>query len=387
MPLFAHPGGTLSPFAHLHVADVLRWPTRASTKPVIGYFLGEGVGPEVMSVALSVLGTLQELTEHRFELREGGLIGLPAYERFGQVLTGSVEDFCSQIFHDHGALLCGPGGGRFVYELRRRFELFTKLTPIEPILALKDASPVVPSLMQNTRIVVVRENVGGLYQGSWSEAGPHEADSASQTFSYTRLQVRQILEVAVQLAAARKRQLVVVTKPGGAPSISSLWKEESDEICSRLAVNVRHLEVDNAAYQLIAQAPDLDVVVAPNLFGDILGDAGSLLLSSRGMSYSGNFGFGGKAVYQTAHGAAHDLAKRNLANPIGQVFSLAMMLRESFGLTREADAIIRAVIEVLESGKRTADIAGSSSVVVSTSEMGEAICAAMAGQLAAVAAQ
>ena len=129
------------------------------------------------------------------------------------------------------------------------------------------------------------------------------------------------------------------------------------------------LEIDNAVYQLIANPLAFDVVASPNMFGDVLADAGALLLCSRGMSYSGNFGVGGRAVYQTAHGAAHDLAGSDQANPLGQVLSVAMMLRESLGLPEASALIHKAVESLLDKGFRTADIASKESTVVGTKEM------------------
>jgi len=138
------------------------------------------------------------------------------------------------------------------------------------------------------------------------------------------------------------------------------------------------LEIDNAAYQLIANPRELDIVVAPNMFGDVLSDAASVLLGSRGLSFSGNFGRERRAIYQTGHGAAQDLAGRDRANPVGQIFSLAMMLRESFGWQREAAAIETATSAVLGQGWRTPDIASATSRVIGTRELGTRIADAVA---------
>jgi len=130
------------------------------------------------------------------------------------------------------------------------------------------------------------------------------------------------------------------------------------------------LEVDNAMYQMIASPEQFDVVVAPNMFGDVLSDGAALLLGSRGLSYSGNFGDTGKAVFQTGHGAAHDLTGKDTANPIGQVLSLAMLLRESFGLNHYAEMIETAIEETLIDGWRTSDISEPGCKLVGTQEMG-----------------
>jgi len=133
------------------------------------------------------------------------------------------------------------------------------------------------------------------------------------------------------------------------------------------------LEIDNAIYQLIARPQDFDVIVSPNLFGDVLADSGALLLGSRGMSYSGNFGSDRRAVYQPGHGAAYDLAGRDLANPVGQILSMAMMLRESFELPHHAARVEAAIASTLARGYRTRDIARPDSVVVGTHALGELI--------------
>jgi 3-isopropylmalate dehydrogenase len=140
---------------------------------------------------------------------------------------------------------------------------------------------------------------------------------------------------------------------------------------------VTFANVDLAAYRLLQHPRELDVVVAPNLFGDVLADLGGVLLGSRGLSFSGNFAAGGASVYQTNHGAAHDLAGKDRANPVGQVLSLAMLLRESFGLAAEAALVERAVAEVYRLGFRTDDVAEAGCRAIGTREMAERIAAAV----------
>jgi 3-isopropylmalate dehydrogenase len=156
--------------------------------------------------------------------------------------------------------------------------------------------------------------------------------------------------------------------------VSALWAEQAEAAAAAardLVVEV--LEVDNAGFQMVAHPRAFDVVVAPNLFGDVLADAATVLLGSRGMSYSANFGPDGRGVYQTGHGAAHDLAGTDRANPVAQILSLATMLRESFGLADAAAQVEEAVERVLLTRIRTADVAGCDSVVVGTRELTERI--------------
>jgi len=342
--------------------------------PVVGILPGEGVGPEVMDVTLDILQIVNRALGNQFEVLTGGKIGLPAQLETGRTLTRDIIGFCDSVFSRQGAVLCGPGGGRFVYDLRAHFDLFCKFTPIRPVPALGNIGVLKPEALQNVDMVIVRENTGGLYFGNWQTIGDVEK-SALHSFEYKEAHVRRILKTAINLAQIRKGKLTVVLKPGGVPAISSLWLSNLGELTTHSGISQEVLEVDNAMYQLVANAKRFDVVVAPNMFGDILSDGSSLLLGSRGLSFSGNFGTAGHAVYQTGHGAAHDLAGTNTANPIGQIFSLAMMLRESFGLYRLANAVDAAVAMTLRGGWRTADISTPGDKLVGTQEMGRHIAA------------
>ena len=176
-------------------------------------------------------------------------------------------------------------------------------------------------------------------------------------------------------AARRKGKLAVVVKDGGIPTVSALWRDLGREAASRAGVAATFVDIDLAAYRLVSDPLSFDVLAAPNLFGDVLADVGAVLLASRGMSFSGNFSESGAAVYQTNHGSALDLAGQGRANPIGQISSIAMMLRESFGLGREAAWIEAAVEEVLRLGFRTFDIAEPGSTIVGTAELGRRVAA------------
>jgi 3-isopropylmalate dehydrogenase len=345
----------------------------ADDAPLIGILEGEGIGPELIACCRLVLGAIEARTAIRFRLRQGGLIGKVAMASGGEPLSGEVIGFCGELFRDGGALLCGPGGDRFVYELRREFSLFCKLVPLQPLPPLADTGPLRPDAVQDVDILLVRENLGGLYQGEFHLETTASGGHASHRFGYTTEQVSDILETAVRLARARRGELCVVTKPGGAPSISRLWETEARRIAGDAKVDLRILEIDNASYQMVADARAFDVVVAPNLFGDVLGDGAALLLASRGMSYSANFNHAGHAVYQTGHGAAHDLAGTDRANPLGQLLSLAMMLHESFGQTRVAQALLAAIDDTLAAGWRTRDIAAPGARVVGTRALAEQV--------------
>ncbi len=351
------------------------WPKTSPADPfVVGYFVGEGIGAEIVPPALELLEAVCEKFGRKIDCRKGGLIGKPAIVKAGKALTDEAIDFCSEIFSRQGAILCGPGGSRFVYELRARFDLYCKFTPLVPSPALKDTGCLRESHLEDVDILAVRENTGGLYFGESAAATDEKGDKlVSHRFGYRASQVQRILASACIAAGKRRGKLCVTTKPGGIPSISELWQDCAHQVCRDARIDLTVLEIDNAVYQLIANPRAFDVVVSPNMFGDVLADAGALLLGSRGMSYSGNFGAGGKAVYQTAHGAAYDLAGSDRANPVGQILSVALMLRESLGLPEAANLVIRSVDAVLDRGFRTADIASGKSVVVGTKEMSKRI--------------
>lgn len=353
----------------------------APRRRVVGVLPGEGIGPEVVRVALDVLEALADATGERFEIRSGGPIGAEAQRLTGKSLSDDIAGFCEEIFGAGGALLCGPGGARFVYELRKRFDLYCKFTPLAPAPALKDRGPLRPERLEGVDIVAVRENVGGLYFGEGGrETDAQGRETAFQRFAYREDQVERILGVAAKLAFLRRGRLTVVVKREGVPEISELWLEGVERLRRASAIELEVLDIDNAVYQLIARAQRFDVIVSSNMFGDVLADCGALLLGSRGLSYSGNFGVAGRAVYQTGHGAAYDIAGSNTANPAGQILSAAMMLEESFAWPEGARRVRESLAAVLARGLRTADICADAARVAGTREFGAAVCDELRGR-------
>jgi 3-isopropylmalate dehydrogenase len=341
---------------------------------LVGVLKGEGIGPETIECALEVLEAIGSRFGRRFELEVGGEIGIEALRRHGTPLSPAVAEFCSSVFERRGAILAGPGGGRFVYDLRKQFDLFCKLSPLQPSPELVTYGPLKPEFAGSSDIMVVRECVCGIYQGSSSQfESPAHGRVAEHTFSYSEAAVRRIVQVACRIAKLRRRELAVVTKESGIPGISALWRDVALGVAKELDVNARILEIDYAAYMIVRHARELDVIVTSNLFGDVLSDLGGILAGSRGLTYSGNFAADGSAVYQTNHGACHDLAGTDRANPIGQIYSLAMLLNESFGQAREARAIRQAVAKVWREGYRTFDIDEAGCDLVGTRRMGELV--------------
>jgi 3-isopropylmalate dehydrogenase len=338
---------------------------------VLGVLEGEGVGPEVIRASLKVLAAVAATLNRKFDIRIA--------ERTGAAVEpGGAAAFCARTFSEGGAVLAGPVGGRFVYDTRKRFDLFCKISPLQPRAELRGAGRLKPEWVCNADLLVVRENASGVYQGQWQEAvGPDGGRRAEHRFSYTESEVRRILEPASRIARHRRGEMTVVVKQAGVPAISALWRDCAAEIAPSAGVKLSVLDVDYAAYRFIQHAHDMDVVVAPNMFGDILSDLGGVLLGSRALTYSGNFAAGVAAIYQTNHGAAHDLAGSDKANPVGQMFALAMLLRESFGDLEAADLIEAAVHSVWRQGWRTADLAEPGCRLAGTQQMGDLVAAAV----------
>lgn len=344
---------------------------------VVGYVEGEGIGPEVVREALRVLAAVGSVTGCSLELRRGGLIGREAQSQCGRSLTEEVVQFCADVFSTAGAVLAGPGGGRFVYDLRKRFDLFCKISPIKTFEVLSEAGPLRAAHVRGVDMLLVRENCSDVYMGSETETFAAEGRRLDVHSSYSESQVQRIVDVGARLAAHRRGKMTVVVKTDGVPLLSTLWKDCAQRAAAHEGVTCTFIDVDYAAYRLIQEPHGFDVVVASNLFGDILADLGGVLLGSRGLTHSGNFSAAGAAVYQTNHGAAYDLAGTDRANPVGQILSLAMLLRESFGLTREAGLIETAVAEAWRQGWRTEDLAAGACHVVGTRRMGELVAAAV----------
>jgi 3-isopropylmalate dehydrogenase len=346
--------------------------------PLVGVLPGEGIGPEVVDAALRVLRRLEQAGGPPIAVEVGGAIGREAQRAHGAALTEDVVRFCDDVFARGGAILSGPGGGRYVYDLRRRLGLFLKLSPIQVRNGLADASPLRPELLRGIDLLVVRENLGGVYQGEANDGSDASGRVVRHAFSYAEADVRRFLAAAARLARSRRGELTVIAKEAGVPQVSDLWRECAAEAAEAQGVRYSLVDVDLMAYRLVRSPASFDVVAAPNLCGDVLGDLAAVLLGSRGISFGASYSPGGDGVYQTNHGAAHDIAGTGRANPVGQILSLAMLLRESLGLEREAAAVESAVRDVWRDGGMTDDVGGA----LGTGEMAELVAEAAAGRLA-----
>ena len=348
-------------------------PITLSARRLIGTLEGTGIGPQIIQATLQVLKSVEQAMDLKFDVRPGGLIGEEAVASCGKWLPEDTMDFCADIFQVGGAILSGPGGGRYVYDLRRRFDLFCKFVPVQPAAELARAGRLAPQFLKEVDMLIVRDNTGGVYQGQWGDRATNKGRFAEHSFSYSEAEVHRLVEVAARAAADRRGKLHIIVKEGGVPTITALWREVGGAVARRHGVETAFMNVDLAAYELIQNPAHFDVIAAPNLFGDVLADITGVLVSSRGVTFSGNFDAHGHAVYQTNHGCARDLADTDTANPAGQILSLAMLLRESFGLDTAAALIENSLAEVWRAGWRTADLAESGCRILGTSAMADKV--------------
>jgi 3-isopropylmalate dehydrogenase len=342
-------------------------------RPLIGVLEGTGIGPTVITAALLVLKSVEQVCGLKFEVRFGGLIGEDAIEEHGQWLPDDTVAFCADVFHLGGAILNGPGGGRYVYDLRRRFDLFCKFVPVQPSPELAHAGRISPQVLRDVDMLVIRDNTGGVYQGQWGDRATDKGRVAEHSFQYSEPEVHRLLEVAARAATHRRGNLHIIVKDGGVPTITALWRDVGNAVARRHGIEAKFMNIDLAAYEVIQNPARFDVIAAPNLFGDILADICGVLVSSRGVTFSGNFDPQGHGVYQTNHGCAHDLAGMDVANPSGQILSLAMLLRESFGLAAAAALIEKSLAATWRAGWRTADIAEPGCRIVGTKVLAEKV--------------
>ena len=254
--------------------------------------------------------------------------------------------------------------------MRRRFDLHYKLNPLRSYPELARTGRL-KQTAQPIDILVARENLGGIYQGVETERLSSDDRNVVHTFVQGEKSVRALLKVAARAAQERRGMLTVVGKESGLPMIHALWRRCAMEAGENFGVRTTVLDIDYAAYKLLQEPEWFDVIAAPNCFGDILSDLGGLLAGSRGLTFGGSFSAEGAAVYQTNHGAAHDLAGTDTANPVGQIFSAAMMLRETFQLPEQAQLIEDGVKAVWRAGWRTRDLQEPGCRIAGTRKFGE----------------
>ncbi len=352
----------------------------ANQKRTIVLLPGDGIGPEITRAATQVLNDCAREFGHHFELIEQP-VGGAAIDRTGSPLPEATLKACL----DADAVLLGAvGGPRWdglpvgkrpesgLLELRKRLGVYVNLRPVRLRPSLEEISPLRPERVRNTDLEIVRELSGGIYFGRRGRQGEGEEEAAFDTESYSAQEIERVARVGFERAMARRRRLASVDKANVLES-SQLWRRTVDRLAREYPlVEVRHLYVDNAAMQLVLDPSQFDVILTSNMFGDILSDEAAALAGSIGLIPSASLG-SGPGLYEPIHGSAPQLAGKDAACPIGTILSAAMMLRESFGLGREADAIEQAVDRVLEAGYRTPDLASPGGEVAGLERMTEAI--------------
>lgn len=349
---------------------------------------GDGIGPEVTAQGRRILALVSEKRSFPVKLVDVDY-GAEAYRTCGKVLPKSTR----LAMREADAILFGATGGPAfdaipiqerqigsLLVLRRDFDLFANLRPVKIMPALYEASSLKPRALDGVDMMIVRELVGGMYFGEprGVETLPGGERRGVNTHVYTSSQIRRVARSAFDLARARRGRVCSVAKEN-VMEAGALWREEVQAIhdAEYADVELTHMLADNCAMQLVRAPAQFDVIVTDNLFGDILSDCAAMAAGSLGMLPSASLGpvqDSGRraALYEPVHGSAPDIAGKGLANPIGSILSVAMMLRFSFGLENEADLIERAISDVVTSGARTADIANGGKHI-STSEMGDAV--------------
>ncbi|MCI5500128.1 MAG: 3-isopropylmalate dehydrogenase [Clostridiales bacterium] len=347
---------------------------------------GDGIGPDIVAQAVLVLEKVGEKFGHTFTLKNV-LAGGSAIDATGHCLPQETIDVCKAS----DAVLLGAVGGpkwdtlpgdqrpeRALLGLRKELGLFANLRPAMIFEELAEASPLKAEILAGgLDIVVVRELTGGIYFG---QRGTKETDlgpAAYDVEQYAEEEVRRIAKVAFDMARKRSRHVTSVDKANVLES-SRLWRRVVAEVAKDYPeVTLDNLYVDNAAMQLVRNPRQFDVIVTSNIFGDILSDEASQITGSIGMLPSASLAKGNFGMYEPIHGSAPDIAGQDKANPTATILSVAMMLRYTFGLTAEADAIEAAVKAVLSQGYRTPDLFTGQGHLVGTAEMGRRIADAL----------
>ncbi|HEX2925906.1 MAG TPA: 3-isopropylmalate dehydrogenase [Ruminiclostridium sp.] len=343
---------------------------------------GDGIGPDIVAEALKVLELVGEKYGHTFTFTEADLGGI-AIDRHGEPLPQSTVDACK---NSDAVLLGAVGGPKWdtlpgnkrpeagLLGIRAALGLYANLRPAVIYSTLKDASPLKSDIISGgIDIMVIRELTGGIYFGKRGRLETEGGEAAFDTEMYNEAEIRRIAKVGFETAMKRGKKLMSVDKANVLES-SRLWRKVVEEVAKEYPeVALSHMYVDNAAMQLVRNPAQFDVILTSNIFGDILSDEASMITGSIGMLPSASLGASKLGLYEPIHGSAPDIAGQNKANPIATILSVAMMLRYSLNLPKEADAIEKAVASVLDKGYRTGDIASSGTTVLGTKEMGSII--------------
>ncbi len=345
---------------------------------------GDGIGPEVSSIARELLSLVDQKYSLDLEISEG-LIGGIAYEETGDPLPQETLDK-AKISE---AIFLGAVGGpkwdqlspdkrpeKGLLRIRSEFDFFANLRPAILSKELVSASTLKEEKVSGLDLLIVRELTGGIYFGE--PRGIIEgSEEALNTMRYSKTEIERIGRVAFEAAQKRDGKLCSVDK-ANVLEVGVFWRDVISELSKEYPeVELTHMLVDNAAMQLVREPKQFDVVVTGNLFGDILSDIAAMLTGSIGMLPSASLNGSSKGLYEPVHGSAPDIAGKDMANPLGSILSVAMMMRYTFHEEEVAIAIESSVESVLASGKRTQDIAMETNSVIGTKEMGREVLAKM----------
>lgn len=353
---------------------------------------GDGIGPEVTAEGVKVLEAVERAYGHRFNLQYGAIGGV-SIDQHGVPLMPEVR----ALAESSDAVLFGAVGGPKwddpaakvrpedgLLQLRAQMGVFANIRPVKVFPCLAEASVLKPSVLQEVDLVVVRELTGGLYYGQPKERQKTSHGwTAVDTMRYSEAEIERILRVGFALARSRRGKLTSVDK-ANVLECSRLWRQTAIRLAAEYPdVELEHLLVDACAMQLVQRPRRFDVIVAENTFGDILTDEAAVLAASMGLLPSASLsgvpvaGERTRGLYEPIHGTAPDIAGKGIANPIGSILSVALLLRYSLGLAEEAASVERVVDRALAENYRTADIAAPGINPVSTVAMGDRIAAAL----------
>ena len=353
----------------------------------IGVIKGDGIGPEVVNEAMKVLDKVGVVYGHEFDYTQL-LMGGASIDTYGVPLT----DETIELAKNSDAVLLGSIGGDAktspwyklepskrpeagLLKIRKALNLFANLRPAVLYDELKGACPLKEEITEGGfDMMIMRELTGGLYFGERSTEEKDGVLTATDSLTYTEDEIRRIAKRGFDIAMKRRKKVTSVDKANVLDS-SRLWRKVVEEVAKDYPeVTLEHMLVDNCAMQLVKNPRQFDVILTENMFGDILSDEASMVTGSIGMLASASLNETKFGMYEPSGGSAPDIAGKGIANPIATILSAAMMLRFSFDLDQEADAIENAVENVLKDGYRTIDIISEGKVQIGTAEMGDKIC-------------
>lgn len=353
----------------------------------VGIIKGDGIGPEIVEEAMKVLDKVGEVYGHTYRYKEL-LLGGASIDVHGIPLTDETVAEAKSC----DAVLMGSIGGDAkvspwyqlepnrrpeagLLKIRKELNLFANLRPAVLYDELKGACPLKEEITEGGfNMMIMRELTGGLYFGNRKTEEIDGVMTACDELTYNENEIRRIAKRAFEIAMKRRKKVISVDKANVLDS-SRLWRKIVEEIAKEYPeVALEHMLVDNCAMQLVKDPKQFDVILTENMFGDILSDEASMVTGSIGMLASASLNDTKFGLYEPSGGSAPDIAGKGIANPIATILSAAMMLRFSFDLDKEADAIEKAVSQVLKDGYRTIDIMSEGKEQVGTAKIGDLIC-------------